>query len=53
MGGVGGLLKAAITPVLDVLRPTRKENVVGSARPSGNVGVTAPAHRAYNPADRT
>ena len=53
LGGVGGIFKAAITPILDVLRPTRKENVVGSARPSGNVGVTAPAHQVFNPADRT
>jgi hypothetical protein len=52
MGNVGGLFKAAVAPILDVLRPTRKENVVGNARPSGNVGVTAPSAPAYNPADR-
>lgn len=53
MGGVGGIFKAAITPILDVLRPTRKENVVGNCRPNGNVGVTAPAAPVHNPADRT
>lgn len=52
MGNVGGLLKAAVAPILDVLRPTRKENVVGNARSSGNVAVTAPSAPAYNPADR-
>lgn len=52
MGSVGGLFKAAVAPILDVLRPTRKENVIGNSRPSGNVGVTAPSAPAYNPADR-
>lgn len=52
MGGVGGLIKAAVAPILDVLRPTRKENVIGNARPNGNVSVTAPSAPVHNPADR-
>ena len=52
MGGVGGLFKAAVVPILDILRPTRKENVVGNARPNGNVSVTAPSAPVHNPADR-
>lgn len=52
MGGVSGLFKAAVVPILDILRPTRKENVIGNARPNGNVGVTAPSAPVYNPADR-
>jgi len=36
-GGVGGLMGAVIAPVMDVLRPSRKENVVGNIRLSGNV----------------
>lgn len=52
-GGVEGLVKAAIAPILDVLRPTRKENVVGNLRPNGNAGTTVSALPVYNPADRT
>ena len=52
MGGVGGLFKAAVVPILDILRPTRKENVIGNARPNGNVSVTAPSAPVHNPADR-
>jgi len=53
LGGVSAVVKAAVAPIMDILRPTRKENVVGNCRPNGNVGVTAPAAPVYNPADRT
>lgn len=53
LGGVNGIMKAAVAPIMDVIKPTRKQNVIGNARPNGNVGVTAPASRVYNPADRT
>jgi hypothetical protein len=36
-GVVGGLIGAVIAPVMDILRPSRKENVVGNIRLSGNV----------------
>lgn len=36
-GPVGGLAKAILTPIMDILRPTRKENVIGNLRQSGNV----------------
>jgi len=36
-GGVGGLIGAVIAPVMDFLRPSRKENVVGNIRLTGNV----------------
>lgn len=36
-GGVGGLMGAVVAPIMDVLRPSRKENVVGNIRLSGNV----------------
>lgn len=39
-GGVHGAIKAAIAPIFDILRPSRKENVIGNLRPNGNVGVT-------------
>ena len=35
-GPVGGLAKAIITPIMDIIRPTRKENVIGNLRQSGN-----------------
>ena len=38
-GNVGGLVNAIIAPIMDVLRPTRKTNVVGNVRQSGNIGV--------------
>jgi hypothetical protein len=36
-GKVGGLMGAVIAPIMDVLRPSRKENVVGNIRLNGNV----------------
>lgn len=51
-GAVGGLIKAAVAPVMDVLRPTRKENVVGTCRPNGNVAVTNPSAPVYNPNEK-
>jgi len=36
MGNVARGMWAAVTPVLDVLRPSRKTNVIGNARPNGN-----------------
>jgi len=38
-GNVGGLVNAIIAPIMDVLRPTRKTNVVGNVRQTGNIGV--------------
>ena len=52
-GGISGLVKAIALPIFDILRPTRKENVVGNIRQSGNVGTTNPTGIIYNPADRT
>ena len=36
-GSVGGLAQAIFTPIMDILRPTKKENVIGNLRQSGNV----------------
>ena len=53
-GPVEGLIKALTSPVMDILRPSRKENVLGSIRPSGNVQqVIGGANPIYNPGDRT
>ncbi len=50
--GVSNTIKAMFAPVLDILRPTRKENVIGSARPNGNVQSSQSGPVIYNPADR-
>jgi hypothetical protein len=53
-GPVDGLVKALTSPVLDILRPSRKENILGSIRPSGNVQqVLGGANPVHNPGDRT
>ena len=51
-GMVSGGLNAAIAPLLDALRPSRKENVVGSLRPYQNAGKTVPNSYIFNPADK-
>ena len=51
-GVVGGFMKAAVAPLLDVLRPSRKENVIGNINPTGNVQSHVAAARVWNPADR-
>ena len=51
-GGIYGAVRAAVAPILDVLRPSRKENVIGNARPNGNVSTTRTEGPIYNPADR-
>lgn len=55
IGIVSGWMKAAIAPVLDVLRPSRKENVIGNLRPIGNVQGAYGVEQAHvwNPADKT
>lgn len=36
-GAVTGIMGAVIAPIMDVLRPSKKENVIGNIRLSGNV----------------
>ena len=52
MGGVFGAIRAVVAPLLDVVRPSRKENVVGNLRSYANAGTTVPAGTVFNPADR-
>ena len=54
-GVVGGWVKAVVAQVMDVLRPSRKENVIGNLRPTGNAGGAYGVNQArvWNPADRT
>ena len=51
-GLVSGSLGAAVAPLLDILRPSRKENVLGTLRPYQNPGTTVPESYIFNPADR-
>lgn len=51
-GLVSGSLGAAIAPLLDVLRPSRRENVVGTLRPYQNPGTSVPQSYIFNPADK-
>ena len=53
MGAAGGFMKAIVSPLLDFLRPTRKEDVVDNMRSGGNIGTTVSNGQIFNPADRT
>jgi hypothetical protein len=50
---INGAFKAVVAPILEAVRPSRKENSVGTIRPYGHVQNTVSAGVAYNPADRT
>jgi hypothetical protein len=51
-GIVGGGMGAVMAPLLDILRPNRKSNVVGTLRPYQNPGTTVKSSYIFNPADR-
>jgi hypothetical protein len=51
-GLVSGSLGAAVAPLLDILRPSRKENVLGTLRPYQNPSTTVKESYLFNPADR-
>ena len=51
-GLVSGSLGAAVAPLLDVLRPTRKTNVIGTLRPYQNPSTVVKESYLFNPADR-
>ena len=52
MGGINGAMKAAIAPIMDILRPSRKENVIGNCRQYGDAKATVSNGVVFNPADR-
>ena len=53
-GAVSGAFKAVISPLMDIMRPSRKENVIGNIRPYGNVaGTTVSNPILRNPSDKT
>ena len=53
MGAAGSIVSALTAPLMDLLRPTRKQNVIGNMRPMGNVqGVNGNhAEPVWNPND--
>ena len=48
-GAIGGAFGAAVAPLLDALRPSRKENTIGSLRPFQRVKSTVPCSYMYDP----
>jgi hypothetical protein len=50
-GMVSGGLRAAVAPLLDALRPSRKENAVGNLRPYQSAGTRVPNSYIFNPDD--
>jgi hypothetical protein len=51
-GIMGGAIGAVVAPLLDVLRPSRKENMIGNLRPYQNAKSSVPQSYIFNPADR-
>lgn len=52
-GIVSSVAQAVVMPILEMIRPSRKENFVGNLRPNGNAGRSdINKTYVYNPADR-
>lgn len=51
-GAFSGAIGAVIAPLLDELRPSRKQNVIGSLRPYQNAHTNISSSYLFNPADR-
>jgi len=51
-GVFGGAIGAVVAPLLDALRPSRRENTIGTLRPYQNPGTTVSNSYIFNPADR-
>lgn len=51
-GAIGGAFGAAVAPLLDIIRPTRKENTIGNARPYENARIPVQQGYLFNPHDR-
>jgi len=52
MGMINGAVKAMFAPVLDILKPSRKENFIGNPNPNGNPASLVPSLPITNPNDR-
>ena len=51
-GAIGGAFGSVVAPLLDMLRPSRKENAIGSLRPYQNAKSHVQNSYLFNPADR-
>lgn len=51
-GSISGNVKAVITPLLDIMRPSKKTNTIGSLRPYQNPGSSVPESYVFNPNDK-
>jgi hypothetical protein len=51
-GAIGGAFGSVVAPLLDILRPSRKENAIGSLRPYQNPASHVQNSYLFNPADR-
>ena len=51
-GALGSALGAVVAPLLDELRPSRKENTLGTLRPYQNAHTSVSSSYLFNPGDR-
>ena len=49
IGGINGTFKAMLAPIVDIIRPGRKENLINNPNPSGNVTALVPNLPITNP----
>ena len=53
IGQINGVIKAVISPILDIMRPTRKEDIVNAPRFGGNATAPIYSTNQNNQSDRT
>jgi hypothetical protein len=51
--GFAGAIGAVIAPIMDILKPTRKDETINNIRIYGEAGTTVPKSYVYNPLDAT
>jgi len=51
-GAIGGVIGAVVAPLLDILKPSRKENSVGNLRPYENAKPAVGMSYLYDPEDQ-
>jgi hypothetical protein len=52
VGGINSTFKAMMAPIVDALRPTRKEDVINNANALGNVQAMVPSLPLTNPGEK-
>jgi hypothetical protein len=51
-GAFGSAIGTVVAPLLDIVRPSRKQNAIGNLRPYQNPGTKVTSSYLFNPADR-